>query len=288
MTRGCIIFAYNGEIDYGSQAVVAAKLVQRHLGVPVSIITDVDTYESIQTKFNQLPFDKIILTDIPNDKNKRILSNGTRSSNLISFVNGNRNHAWELTPYDRTLVIDSDFLVLSNALNQYWDVDYDFLITPGMIDLAQVDRDPKDFYISKYSISMLWATNIMFTKNAESKLVFDLVLHIKENYAYYAALYYFDPVHFRNDYAFSIACHIMSNHGQDPWHGELPCPVLIRDIDEIHKVQEEQITFILKDRKTSNNSILARTKHQDVHVMNKYSILNKLDDLLKVAENVAT
>jgi alpha-N-acetylglucosamine transferase len=129
MTRGCIIFAYDGEIDYGSQAVVAAKLVQRHLGVPVSIITDVDTYESIQTKFNQLPFDKIILTDIPNDKNKRILSNGTRSSNLISFVNGNRNHAWELTPYDRTLVIDSDFLVLSNVLNQYWDVDYDFLIT---------------------------------------------------------------------------------------------------------------------------------------------------------------
>lgn len=283
MNKGCLIFAYNGDIDYGSQAVLAAALVQKHLKVPTSVVTNVATLEALNTKFSNLPFDKIILTDAPTDSNKRILNNGQDSKGLISFMNGNRSSAWELTPYDRTLIIDSDFLVLSNVLNQYWNVDCSFMITPGMVELTQIDRDTKDYFISPYSINLLWATSIMFTKNSETKLLFDLVLHVKENYKHYAALYHFDPIHYRNDYGFSIACHILGNHGQYPWHGELPCPVFLRDVDEIHNVQKDQITFILKDYSKNDNSLLAHIKHQDIHVMNKHSILNRLDELLTIA-----
>ena len=283
MTQGCLIFAYNSDIDYGSQAVVAASMAQKHLKVPVSIVTDSKTLEAINNNFDSLPFDQIILTDTPSSDNKRVLNDGQRSKNLISFVNGNRSSAYELTPYDRTLIIDSDFLILSNKLSQYWDTDYSFLISPGMTDLTQLDNNPKDYFISNYSIKLLWATTIMFTKNEESKLLFDLVLHIKENYSYYAALYHFDPVHYRNDYAFSVACHILGGYGQDQWHGELPCPVFIRDVDDIHTVTENQITFVLKDYTKTGNSLIARTRDQDVHIMNKHSILTHLTELLTLA-----
>lgn len=278
MNKGCLIFAYNGEIDYGSQAVLAAKLVNKHLKVPVSVVTNADTLSSISEKFKNLPFDKVILTDPIDSKNKRILNNGQNSKSLITFANSNRNSAWELTPYDRTLVIDSDFLVLSNKLGQYWDVETSFLINSGMIDLTQIDNDPKNYYISSYSIRLLWATNIMFTKNSESKLIFDLVEHIKENYAYYAVLYYFDTTQFRNDYAFSIACHIIGEYG------ELPSSVFIRDVDDFVSIQQDYMTYLLKDYTKADNSLLAKTQHQDVHVMNKHSILNHLPELLALAE----
>ena len=60
MNKGCLIFAYNGDIDYGSQAVLAAKLVNKHLKVPVSVVTNADTLSSISEKFKNLPFDKVI------------------------------------------------------------------------------------------------------------------------------------------------------------------------------------------------------------------------------------
>jgi hypothetical protein len=284
MTQGCLIFAYNGDIDYGSQAVVAAALAQKNLKVPVSVVTNIATHKAMTKKFTTLPFDKIILTDAPNTKNLRKLNNGQKSATLISFANGNRSSAWELTPYDRTLIIDSDFLVLSNTLSQYWDSKESFLINPGMIDLTQIDKDPKDYLISNYSIKLLWATNIMFSKNAEAKLAFDLAIHVKENYAYYAAQYHFDPVQFRNDYAFSIACHILGGHGTAQWHGELPCPVFIRDVDDIHAITNEQITFILKDYTKPDNSLITHTKQQDVHIMNKHSIIDNLPALLTLAD----
>lgn len=47
MKKGCLIFAHDGSIDYGSQAVLAAKLAIKHLGVPVSLVTDADTLSLI-------------------------------------------------------------------------------------------------------------------------------------------------------------------------------------------------------------------------------------------------
>ena len=277
MNKGCLIFAYNSDIDYGSQAVIAAKLAVKHLGVPVSVVTNQETLDALNTKFKKLPFDKIILTDTPSEKNKRRLRNGQGSHQIISFVNGNRSNAWDLTPYDRTLIIDSDFLVFSNKLNQYWKSDFAFLINPGMNDLSTVGQDPTDYHLSKYSINLLWATNIMFTKNAEAKLFFDIAHHVKNNYSYYAGLYHFDAGQYRNDFSFSIACYIIGEYG------ELPCPAFIRDVDDIYKIEKDQIIYILKDYSKSENSLLARTKNQDVHIMNKHSILDNLEGLLAIA-----
>lgn len=285
MTQGCLIFSYDGEIDYGSQAVVAAALVNKNLGIPVSLVTNKNTLENIESKFKKLPFDQILINEPLDDENKRILTNETGRRKKISFINGNRYTAWYITPYDETLVIDSDFLVLSNSLNRFWNSKYSFLITPGALDLNS-HMGPTEYFLSSYSIKQLWATVIMFKKDEESKLLFDLAQHIKDNYSYYGELYYFDAGQFRNDFAFSIACHVLSGMGQDRWYGELPIPLLIKDVDDICTVRSDQITYLLKDYSKIENFLLCRSKGQDAHVMNKCSILNKLPELLTIADFV--
>jgi hypothetical protein len=44
------------------------------------------------------------------------------------------------------------------------------------------------------------------------------------------------------------------------------------------------MTYLLKDYTKADNSLVAKTQHQDVHVMNKHSILNHLPELLALAE----
>jgi hypothetical protein len=280
MTQGCLLFAHNGTLDYGSQAVLAAKLAIKHLKVPVSLVTDQSTLDSINSKFDgPLPFDQIILVDRPLATNFRKLKG---IDGLVEFNNGNRSSAWDLTPYDRTLVIDTDFLIFSDRLNQYWDSSYDFLITPGMLELQEELVSAKEHKLSDTTINLLWATNIMFTKCPETKLIFDLVNYIRQEYQYYANLYDFYGGQFRNDFAFSIACHILSGHGGDPIYGELPVPLFFIDSDNILDVKENgQINFLIQTRRLE--PLLVRTLDQDVHIMNKQSILDNLEKFMRLA-----
>lgn len=279
MTKGCIIFAHDGDIDYGSQAVLAAKLATKHLKVPVSLISDQQTIYNIQHKFDQLPFDQIIQVDLPANTNKRNISN-----TVVSFINTNRASVWDLTPYDRTLVIDSDFLIFSDTLNKYWNDDHHFLITPGMLDLLD-DSGERAYKLSQYTINMLWATNFMFTKNNETKIFFDLIEHIRAEYSYYSRLYEFNDDQYRNDYAFSIACHLMSNYGLASWHGDLPCPLIFKLTDDIVDIKpNSQITFLVKEYQFEDY-YLAKSINQDIHIMNKHSLLENLSKLLELTND---
>ena len=130
---------------------------------------------------------------------------------------------------------------------------------------------------------MLWATNIMFSKTSETKILFDLVEHIKAEYQYYAGLYQFYPHQYRNDFVFSIACHIMGAHGLERWHGELPIPLLFKDTDKIINIRSNgQLTILLEHL---DAHYVSKTIDQDVHFMNKYSLLDKLDQLMELAND---
>lgn len=275
MKCGCLIFAHDGTLDYGSQAVLAARLAKKHLRVPVSLISDRDTIASIQQNFTNLPFEHIIEIPKPTVTNIRFMGGKT-----LDFINSSRSSAYDLTPYDRTLLIDSDFLIFSDQLGKFWDLEQDFLITPGMLEITK-NINPAGYRISPNTIEMLWATNIMFSKTPEVKLIFDLVEYIKQEYEYFSHLYEFDAVQFRNDYAFSIACHILSGHGCDPVHGTLPIPVFYIDKDRIVDIQSnDQITFLVDN---SSNPIVSKCQGQDVHIMNKRDLLDHLDRLMELA-----
>lgn len=284
MSQGCIMFAHNGDIDYGSQAVLAAKLAICQLSVPVSLITDQQTLDDMNSKFDQLPFDQIIIVDRPQTKNSRSLANGDQRQN-ISFINSNRATVYDLTPYNRTLLIDTDFLILSPSLGRFWNDANQFLITPQMIDLTYLGAESLDFNISQYSIQTLWATNIMFSKTPEVKILFDLVEYIKENYEYYAGVYEFAKQQYRNDFAFSVACHIMSAHGSDPWWSPLPSPIFIRDVNVLHQIKDRALTFLIKDYNKQDNWVLLTTENQDLHFMNKVNLLEHIDALMELTND---
>lgn len=317
MNKGCLIFAHDGDVDYGSQAVLAAELAQQHLGVPVSLAADAKTITNVNKNFTQLPFDHVIEIARPKVNNKRFLVNhDVVDANLaivrlksmiesadikqiktlekfvnlppeketVDFINDSRVLAYDITPYDRTLLIDADFLIFSNQLNKYWDLPYDFLISPGMLELQQNSMAPCDYELNPYSIRQLWATTVMFTKSEETRIFFNLLQHVRDEYKYYSHLYDFDQRQYRNDFTFSIACHIMGHHGAAPWHGELPVPLMFTDADSIIDIKPTgEITFVISDLVRPHDYLLAKTQGQDVHVMNKRDILQHLDQLRELA-----
>lgn len=268
MTTGCLIFAYDGDIAYGPQAVLAACLVRKHLNIPVSLVTDSATLDKLE---GHTVFDKIFVREVISN-NTRILQNNT-----VAFKNTNRSSAYDITPYDRTLVIDSDFLVFSNRLSTYLEADRDFMICEGMNDVCQ--RGNQTPYLDPASIRMLWATNIIFNKTPEVKALFDLVEHIRENWIYYGALYKFDTRRFRNDYAFSVACHTLSGFGVNQFHTKLPSPLFFTDKDKLLQIKDGALTFLM------SGEVLVRCQGQDVHFLDKYDLLDNYTELMELAND---
>jgi hypothetical protein len=120
----------------------------------------------------------------------------------------------------------------------------------------------------------------MFTKTPETKILFDLVDYIKQEYVYFSGIYEFHSSQYRNDFAFSIACHIMSAYGVDPWHGLLPGPLFFNDYDKLVSVNDQRLVFL---HHIGNKDYLTKASGQDVHMMNKRDILVNLPQLMELA-----
>lgn len=287
MTRGVLIFAHNNrDVDYALMSIVSGQLAAKHLQVPVSLITDKFTIqwmkESEIYQKAEIVFDKIIEVEKPITDNQRNLHDGTENK-LVPFVNSNRYSAYELTPYDRTLLIDSDFLIFSDTLNQYWDVDSDVLISTAINDIYDQKRlGYHDRYISDTGIHLYWATTVMFSKSEYSKTFFNLVDQIRENYQYYSDLFRFDSRQYRNDIAFSIAKHILDGYETDTTLG-LPPILSILDKDILLDVSTEGKLTMLISPNLDSNYIAASLNNLDIHIMNKQSLIRQSDKLLELA-----
>lgn len=284
MTKGILLFAHNSpEVDYGLMAIISGGLAKKKLNVPVSLVTDQYTIawmkESLMWEQAVSLFDKIIEVEKPITNNKRTLQDGLQSS-MVPFVNSNRCSVWDLTPYERTLLIDSDYLIFSDSLNEYWDVDASLLMGQSMNDIVGDRGTILDRKVSDTGIHLYWATTVMFTKNAESKFFFDLVEYVKDNYRYYADLFRFNPKQYRNDIAFSIAKHIMNGYETDLVY-TLPPIFTVFGVDMLESVVDNKLTFLVNPV-NGGEFFAASTKDVDVHIINKQSIIRNKDSLLEL------
>jgi hypothetical protein len=286
MTRGILIFAHNNrDVDYALMSIVSGHLAGKYLQVPVSLITDKFTIQWMkQSKIYQKAksvFDKIIEIEKPVTDNQRNLHDGVENK-LVPFINSNRYSAYELTPYDRTLLIDSDFLIFSNTLENYWDVDSDILISSAINDIYDQKRlGYHDRYISDTGIHLYWATTVMFSKSEYSKTFFNLVDQIRENYQYYSDLFRFDSRQYRNDIAFSIAKHILDGYETDIT-SSLPPVLSMLDKDVLLDVSTSGKLTMLVSPNLDSNYIAASVNNVDIHVMNKQSLIRQSDKLLEI------
>jgi hypothetical protein len=283
MKKGILIFAHNNRaVDYALMATIAAGLAKKHLGLPVSLVTDASTISWCKESgsYDRMIklFDQIIEVDRPVTDNMRNLHDGIHVKS-VPFVNSNRSNAYDLSPYDKTLLIDSDYLIFSDRLNSYWDVPEDVMISTGMLDIYDQTRlGYLDKYVSETGVHMYWATNVMFTKSDYAETFFNLVDHIRENYKYYADLFRFSNSQFRNDIAFSVAKHILDGFSTNTT-SNLPPVLTAIDKDVLYKVDENgKLTFLISPMGNADYFAVA-LKDCDIHIMNKQSIIRHYEQL---------
>lgn len=287
MNKGVIIFASNnGLIDYIKIACASAGFVRKNLSGfdEVCLITDKESIDTKEThELVEKYFDRVIYQDPPSkEENIRLFKDGgTGNSDYAPFVNKSRGDIYSLSPYKENLVIDCDYFVMSDTLDQVWGSESDFMINCQYRDIAG-RHGGNISYIDDFSIPMYWATVFYFRKSEYAENLFCLIEHIKNNYKYYYFLYNCGGTLFRNDFAFSMAIHII-NGCVDANASSLPIDYLNNsfDLDSVFRVNNSKdiIMYCAKAEKTTEH-LLARFNNTDIHIMNKKSIERHINEFI--------
>lgn len=258
MTRGAILFAFNTQkYDYYSMAVYAAKRINYFLNLPVTIVTN---HESVQT--TDYMFDNTILVE------------ADTSNNLAErvWINKGRFQAYDLSPYDETLLLDTDYVVNSNKLLKTFSFSEDFCCHNRTNFLMQSNM-PQEA-LSIYSVNALWATVVMFKKTKKSKQLFECIEMIQKNYEHYSLIHGFVPFPYRNDYALTLASRMVNGHLESadnyiPWS-----LIHVNNSNHVYKTTDNMldIEFMI----THENTQRGKTKMEyitirdmDFHMLNK-------------------
>jgi hypothetical protein len=276
-SNGALIFAHNNPgVDYVKLAVYAANRVKQFLDVPVSIATD--SKDWLLSMYPDHPFEHIIEVENEKTSNHKIFYDGTLDFKPLEWKNLTRFRAYDITPYDKTLVLDSDYILNSSILKLAFDKDTPFQIYRNSMDLAGWRDDSSFIRLNSYSIPFYWATVFVFEKSTITQAFFDLVLYVKSNWLYFRMLYGIEPIAFRNDYAFSIAIHLMNAKIEGGFAVDLPGTMTyILDKDILLEHKDTAMKFLVEKKDHKGEYLAAKTKDIDVHVMNKASLTRIID-----------
>lgn len=198
---------------------------------------------------------------------------GALTHKRLKFKNDIRIYSYDLSPFDETLVIDCDYIINNDILKYCWEQEHDFLIHKTAFDLSGYRYDPRLHSLSDKSIDFYWATVFYFKKNQNTKTFFNLLEHIQENWNYYRYVFQIEYALYRNDYAFSIAIHIMNGYQSGNWTQDLPGILYyVTDRDVLLKHENQEMKFLVEKEKYKGEYTLIKTKKLSVHVMNKFSL----------------
>jgi hypothetical protein len=288
--RGIIMFAHNNsEIDYFKLAVLNSLLIQRHLGISnITVVTDPHSYDhGIKTLGKKLVNSAINnLIVVEKDKefklaNTRIYKDTSHTAKPLSFYNVNRCDAYDLSPYEETILLDVDYLILSDTLNQCWGHNEELMMNWRYQDIMYERKDTTLNRLNDFGITMYWATVVYFRKTPYAETFFNCVKHVKENTQYYKDLYKWNGTLYRNDYSFSIAAHIMSGF-QDKGISQLPTTLYKTfDTDDVHSaVNDHTLIMYLEKPRSPGDFMLTKWDGVDLHVMNKWAINRISEEML--------
>ena len=255
-SRGVVLFAFNTDtVDYVKIAKRSGQLISHTLDLPVTLITDHDISSDT--------FDNVICISntMPNIRTKE----GTL------WKNGNRYRAYDLSPYDETILIDGDYLVLDRNLLKLFDQDFDYKITAQ--NQTQLGAWPDK--MGAYGLVYQWATAVVFKKTPTAQMFFNLVGRVQRNYLYYWNLYHVKHGAFRNDFAFTIANNLLNGYNQNP-NTLIPWSMFTYN-DPIKSMSIDKGLITIKE---TNKAVLV--PQQNIHVMDKeYLLSDNFDNFVK-------
>jgi len=201
VSKGVLIFAINSTFDYVAAAKFAAKQAKKYLGLPVTLVTN--------SRIDDECFDSVVyIDDTSNTMRNYISSTGATTS--VQWFNESRIKAYDLSPYDQTLLIDADYFMFNSSLATIFDTNSEIACFSEINDITGSNSNL--VRLSEISIPMQWATVLYFTKCPLSKAVFDFMQQIKSEWRYYSLLYSFRNDNFRNDFALSIALQALTGY----------------------------------------------------------------------------
>jgi hypothetical protein len=243
MKTGALIFAYNNEsIDYVAMAQWSAQNIQRHLGIPTTIITQ----------------------HAPPGGNTRYFEDvGT-----VTWHNLNRMDAYKLSPYDQTLVLDADYVVASDQLKMLLHSNEDFMCHRWAYDITGLQTFDDLNYFGTYKFPMWWATVMLFKRSNTAEIIFETMQMIRDNWDHYRHLYANSRTTYRNDHALSIALNIENGHTlrttDIPWK--------LASLTPGHRLMQldkdaYQVNFVTPDGKSKWIEL-----QQDFHAMGKQQL----------------
>jgi hypothetical protein len=243
MKTGALIFARNNEhIDYEAMARWSARNIERHLGIPTHIVTD-DSTPSTNTRH---------FTDV----------------GMVTWHNLNRMDAYRISPWDRTLVLDADYVVASNQLKSLLTVDQDFLAHRRAYDVTGCNNFEGLNSFGNNRMPMWWATVMMFRRSRHAELIFDSMQMIRDNWTHYRNLYKNTNTTYRNDHALSIALGIVNGHVLTP----AGIPWALASLTPDHKLTQLEQDRYRVDFVNSENKSRWIELRQDFHAMGKQAL----------------
>jgi hypothetical protein len=256
MTTGALLYAFDGDICYTAFAIECAKRIKKYLDIPVSLVTDSMPHSNV--------FDQVILLDKQFSKNRRWWAD---IEDTTSWLNHSRSRAQELSPYDRTLLLDVDYVVQSDLLGSLLESSQEFFAHKSARSIQLPDTRYQTF--GTKNTDMWWATVVVFDRSKFSRDVFEIWQMVESNYRYYADFFGFNAKQFRNDYALSIAL-LVANGGVVPACCEIPWPLMNVDPEiAIEKCQDHIKTFYSTTDRTQKKYHRLELSNQDLHIMGK-------------------
>jgi len=244
-SKGIVIFAFNtDQVDYVKIADQTSRLIRRYMNLPVTIITDI----AAQPKFE---YDHIIRVESAGG-NTRTLHGKT-----MEWRNFGRYTAYELSPYNRTILLDTDYMVLDDSLLKLFDSDLDY-------QLMHTSTSPDkiiDTTMGSLSLDFVWATVVVFKKSDFAEQFFNLVGRIQRNYGYYKTLFNASGT-YRNDYAFAIANIIQNGYTEN---SEYSIPWKMLTIENPIIDAEIRDDFLIVKEATRAHAVFK----QNMHIMDK-------------------
>ena len=279
--RGFLLHAFGyKDLDYARLAVCCALSIKTHLKENhITLLTDDGTRrwmkKTIPSPVINKSFDNIIISKDKFKHGKRRHFDSPWFSFKAEFKNQSRTLAYHYTPYDETIMVDVDYLVMNDMFDSVWGNNEDVLMNYKAVDLqGNQFGNIDDQRLSPYGVPMYWATLMYFKKSPFAESFFDIVEYVRDEYNFFQFLYGFKKSFFRNDFSVSIAAHILS--------GNVACGIKSFPEDKIISsyqqdtiadvIDTDELIMISNDRKEEWKDVLVNTSGMSVHVMNKRAI----------------
>jgi hypothetical protein len=257
---GAVLFACSSPgIDYIKLAKWTAQRIRQYLDLPVVLITDMPYHGD--------DFDQICYIPQRSDTAQRWFDDAQES---VPWNNLDRCQSWDLSPFDRTLVLDVDYVVSSDYLRTLLDSNQDFLCYRHTVAVG-ADLLQPTFGVGNFP--MWWATAMIFNRSATARWIFESMIMIRDNWNHYRNLYGITDRLFRNDIALSIAQGLVSGHTLNV--DDLP-GTMIAVLPE-HKIQQQaHDSFMVTYQKQGRNQRCLLHQH-DFHAMGKKQLEQVID-----------